>query len=53
MESRSVEAAAGGQLAAAIMTLRIMLVGVREIWDLVPLVVFKLDRNREQGRGRG
>ena len=52
-EARAVEAAAGGQLAAAIMTMKIMLVGVREIWDLVPLVVFKLDRNREQGRARG
>lgn len=46
VESRSLEAASGGQLAAAIMTLKIMLVGMSEIWDLVPLVVFRLDRER-------
>ncbi|KAI0635518.1 Plectin/S10 domain-containing protein [Trametes polyzona] len=43
--SRALEAAAGGQLAAAIMTLRIMVVGMKEIWSLVPLVVFRLDRD--------
>ncbi|KAM5539219.1 hypothetical protein V8D89_007092 [Ganoderma adspersum] len=43
--SRALDAAAGGQLAAAVMTLRIMLVGVREIWDLVPLVMFRWDRD--------
>lgn len=43
--SRALEAAAGGQLAAAIMTMKIMVVGMREIWGLVPLVVFRLDRD--------
>ncbi|KAI1786458.1 hypothetical protein LXA43DRAFT_897961 [Ganoderma leucocontextum] len=45
VESRALDAAAGGQLAAAVMTLRIMLVGVGEIWDLVPLVMFRWDRD--------
>ncbi|RPD72406.1 hypothetical protein L226DRAFT_537209 [Lentinus tigrinus ALCF2SS1-7] len=45
VESRSLEAAAGGQLAAAIMTLRILLAGMKEIWSLVPLVVFRWDRD--------
>ncbi|KAI9000484.1 Plectin/S10 domain-containing protein [Trametes punicea] len=44
VESRSLEAAAGGQLVAAVMTLRIMLVGMKEIWSVVPLVVFRWDR---------
>ena len=39
-------------LAAAVMTLRIMLVGVCEIWDLVPLVMFRWDRDaRAQEHG--
>ena len=45
VKSRALDAAAGGQLAAAVMTLRIMLVGVCEIWDLVPLVMFRWDRD--------
>ncbi|KAI0661867.1 hypothetical protein C8Q70DRAFT_877543, partial [Cubamyces menziesii] len=45
VESRALEAAAGGQLAAALMTLRIMLVGMKELWSLIPLVVFRLDRD--------
>ncbi|KAI0364464.1 hypothetical protein BV20DRAFT_1039386 [Pilatotrama ljubarskyi] len=45
VENRALEAAAGGQLAAALMTLKIMLVGMKEIWSLVPLVVFRLDRD--------
>ncbi|KAI0749232.1 hypothetical protein C8Q80DRAFT_1101176 [Daedaleopsis nitida] len=46
MERSALEAAAGGQLAAALMTLRILGAGVREMWDLVPLVVFRWDRER-------
>ena len=49
VQSRALDAAAGGQLAAAVMTLRIMLVGVREVWDLVPLVMFRLDRDARGG----
>ncbi|TBU44320.1 hypothetical protein BD309DRAFT_43549 [Dichomitus squalens] len=45
VESRALDAAAGGQLAAAIMTLKIMTVGMREIWDLVPLVIFRWHRD--------
>ena len=45
LESRALEAAAGGQLAAAMMTLRIMVVGMREVWDLVPMVIFRWDRD--------
>ena len=52
VKSRALDAAAGGQLAAAVMTLRIMLVGVCEIWDLVPLVMFRWDRDaRAQEHG--
>ncbi|KAI0351782.1 hypothetical protein OH77DRAFT_1486906, partial [Trametes cingulata] len=44
VETRALEAAAGGQLAAALMTLKIMLVGMKEIWSLVPLVAIRLDQ---------
>ncbi|KAI0649552.1 hypothetical protein C8Q79DRAFT_951131 [Trametes meyenii] len=47
VENRSLEAAGGGQLAAALMTLKLMLVGMNEIWSLVPLVVFRLDRDAQ------
>ncbi|KAH9885771.1 hypothetical protein C8Q73DRAFT_716973 [Cubamyces lactineus] len=50
VESRALEAAAGGQLAAALMTLRIMLVGMKELWSLIPLVVFRLDRDSRRQR---
>ncbi|KAI0819276.1 Plectin/S10 domain-containing protein [Trametes gibbosa] len=43
--ARALEAAAGGQVAAAIMTMRIMMVGMREIWGLIPLVVFRRDQH--------
>ena len=53
LESRALEAAAGGQLAAAMMTLRIMVVGMREVWDLVPMVIFRWDRDaRAQDHGQ-
>lgn len=45
VENRALEAAAGGQLAAALMTLKIMMVGMKEIWDLVPMVVMRWDRD--------
>ncbi|RDX43500.1 hypothetical protein OH76DRAFT_1447042 [Lentinus brumalis] len=45
VETKSLEAAAGGQLVATVMTLKIMLAGMREIWSLVPLVVFRWDRD--------
>ena len=45
VEIRSLEAAAGGQLAASLMTMRIMLAATKELWGLVPLVVFRWDRD--------
>ena len=50
VENRALEAAAGGQLAAALMTMRIMFVGFREIWDLVPMVVLRWDRDAVRER---
>ncbi|KAI0761006.1 Plectin/S10 domain-containing protein [Trametes elegans] len=51
VEARALDAASGGQLAAATMTLKIMLVAVREIWGLVPLVVLRWDRDAHRGEG--
>ncbi|KAI9061212.1 hypothetical protein FKP32DRAFT_1594886 [Trametes sanguinea] len=48
VESRALEAAGGGQLVAALMTLKIMLTGMKEIWSLVPLVVLGWDRQARQ-----